>query len=127
MSQSVLIVDDDDDIREALAMILNDEGFLTEVASDGVMALEHLESHEAPHLILLDLMMPRLDGEKVLERIKQDPRFAKVPVVVLSGDILARERVDQLRADDFVLKPVELEHLLAVVQRYASRQSAAKQ
>jgi two-component system nitrogen regulation response regulator NtrX len=123
----VLIVDDDDDIREALAMVLNDEGFPTEVACDGVMALEHLKSHDAPLLILLDLMMPRLDGEEVLERIKKDPRLAQVPVVVLSGDILARERVDQLHADDFVLKPVELDHLLAVVRRHASRQSAAKQ
>ena len=127
MSELVLIVDDDDDIREALAMVLADEGYRAEVAADGILALEHLRTHDAPDLILLDLMMPRLDGEEVLAQIRSDPRLARVPVVVLSGDVLARERLDRLRAADFMLKPVELDHLLAVVQRHVSGPHSAKQ
>jgi two-component system, chemotaxis family, chemotaxis protein CheY len=116
---SVLIVDDDDDIRETLAMVLRDEGYDTQLAADGVVALEHLKCHPAPDLILLDLMMPRLHGECVLEQLKADPALAHVPVVVLSGDVLARDRLEQLHADDFMLKPVELDDLLSMVNRWA--------
>jgi two-component system nitrogen regulation response regulator NtrX len=119
VKRPILIVDDDDDIRSALAMILDDEGYPTDVAPDGVIALEHLRSHRAPAMILLDLMMPRLDGEAMLLELRSDPSLAEIPVVVLSGHKLSSDRLSRMRADDFLLKPVDLDDVLTVVERYA--------
>ena len=104
--QLILVVDDNPDVRLALATLLQDEGFEVAEASDGDVGLEAARERK-PDLILLDLMMPRVDGFETLRELKKDENLADVPVVVLtarrgSEDMtLARA----LGATDYLNKP----------------------
>src|SRR5262245_59582395 len=80
--KSVLIIEDDPDIREALAEILEDEGYATVLAGNGREALDHLAKSEMPALILLDLMMPIMDGWQFRDEQRRSPSYAAIPVVV---------------------------------------------
>jgi CheY-like chemotaxis protein len=89
----VLIVDDDPDVREVVRGTLESSGLKTFQAVNGRAALDWLGSHPPPSLILLDLMMPEMDGFEFLNRIRGDDKFVDVPVVVLSAkDLTAEER-----------------------------------
>src|SRR5216684_2351169 len=81
----VLIVEDDDDLRDMMAQLLTIEGFRAVAVANGREALEHLQSAEKPDVILLDLMMPVMDGWEFRRRQKADPDLAQVPVIVLSA------------------------------------------
>ncbi len=81
----VLLVDDDDAIRETLSMILQDHGYEVRTAEHGVDALEVIGSHGEPCFALVDLMMPVMDGVELIEKLKSDPRLATIPVVAFSG------------------------------------------
>ncbi len=117
MSEGViLVVDDDEGLRESLCEILNEEGYRTVAAADGAQALAWLRSSEAaPRLILLDLMMPVMNGWQFRERQRDDPRLSKIPVVVLTAAGATRGTVD---ADAMMAKPVRLDDLLALVGQY---------
>jgi CheY-like chemotaxis protein len=116
----VLVVDDDDAIRGALCDLLEDAGFATVGARHGLEALRTLTTlPTTPTFILLDLMMPIMDGPEFrAEQIKR-PEWADIPVVVVSayGDIEARAKELDL---SFVRKPLRLRPLLDVVQRYCA-------
>jgi CheY-like chemotaxis protein len=116
----ILIVDDDEDIREVLSLILRAEGHEVEEAIDGLDALARLRERGPPSLILLDMMMPRLDGEGFMKALKGDPRFSHVPVWVLSGHPAAREKALRLGAAGCLVKPVELEQVSAILQSAAA-------
>jgi len=114
----VLVVEDDADIADALTDILADEGYEVLQAYDGLEALEVLErTTPLPDVILLDLMMPRLDGGGFRERQLADPRFQRVPVVVVSADRMVREKAHAMRAADCLPKPLDPDCLLRVVAR----------
>ena len=115
----VLVVDDDADVREMILLVLEARGVRAAGAADGVEALEQLSDHELPSLILLDLRMPRLNGEQLVERLRARPALAAIPVVVLSGDNQARTIARAIGARGCLVKPVELGELLAVVGRFA--------
>src|SRR5438445_13017963 len=105
-SQSLMVVEDDADIREALVDILNDEGFTVYEARNGVEALEHLrilETAELPCLIFVDLRMPLMDGWEFLAQQKLDVRLASIPVVVLSATAKA-----ELERNEGILRDVRL-------------------
>src|SRR5262245_24697691 len=89
----ILIVEDDADLRDMMAQLLTLEGFKTETVANGRDALEYLQKGDPPDLILLDLMMPVMDGWEFRRRQREDPALANVPVVVLSA-------LDQTRAVD---------------------------
>lgn len=112
----VLIVEDDDDIRIALRELLELEGFRTDEASDGIKALARLERDASVDLILLDLMMPGMDGWEFRARQLGDPRIARIPVVVVSGAGAMAEDLSELRVAAFLRKPVDPEELAAVVR-----------
>lgn len=114
-SVTVLIVDDDFDVRETLADVLRDEGYLVAVAVDGIDALEYLRANEAPALILLDWMMPRMDGAQFRVEQEKDPKMASVPVLLLTADARTAEKARSLRAQAYLKKPVKLEALLAAI------------
>jgi CheY-like chemotaxis protein len=117
----IMVVDDDADIRETVADVLQDEGYSVEVAANGREVLEQLHgSTRLPDLILLDLMMPELDGWGVLAELEKTPRFASVPVVVFSAYASDDAAVAALKVRGFVRKPLRLEDLLAVVARSSS-------
>jgi CheY-like chemotaxis protein len=116
--RSILIVEDDLDLREALSEVLRDEGYTVAMAADGQEALDHLRRQSRPSLILLDLTMPVMNGWQFRAEQRQDPDLSGIPVVVLSaGDHLA-EQVAPLGIADYVRKPIELRHLLRLIERY---------
>ena len=82
--QYILVVDDDDDFREALAEALSEGGYPVQQAPDGAAALRRV-ADEQPGLVLLDLKMPVMDGWTVMERMRQDPRSAATPILILSA------------------------------------------
>ena len=114
----VLVVEDDDDVREALLLLLENEGVHAVGATDGRDALERLEAGFRPSLILLDLMMPVMDGERFLRARKADPNLASIPVVVVSA--MQRMRVDpvELDVDEMIPKPVNPLRVLEAVRQY---------
>lgn len=115
MSAKILVVDDDPEIREAISLILEANGYTLVTAQDGVEGLSKLKE-EKPDLMILDLLMPRLDGFGVCKELK-DPRWSKyahIPIIILSSvrEDASRRRYEletgvQLDVDDYVEKPIE--------------------
>jgi CheY-like chemotaxis protein len=112
----VLLVEDDQDIRELLKDVLGLEGYHVEVAKDGLDALGKLDGDPQPSVIVLDMMMPRMDGETFLEELRRDPTRVDTPVVVVSGNSTAREKARDLRVAACLTKPFELAELLGVLR-----------
>ena len=115
-SNVVLVVDDDPDILEALSEILEAEGFEIRRARNGKEALERLEP-DPPQLILLDLMMPVMDGWEFAQRLKQRPRVSSIPIIVLSADRNVSNKAAEIGAVGHLAKPFELNDLLDMVRR----------
>jgi CheY-like chemotaxis protein len=119
ISPSIMVVDDDAGIREALTDILEDEGYVVTSAPDGLAALEMLrEQQMRPRLVLLDLMMPRMNGWQFRAEQRQDPDLAAIPVVVISASGNAREQSQVLGAAEYLPKPIEFDQLVGIVERY---------
>jgi CheY-like chemotaxis protein len=112
----VLIVEDDEDLREMMAQLLTLEGFQAAAVANGREALEYLHDGEKPHVILLDLMMPVMDGWEFRRQQQADPTLAPVPVIVLSA--LDQARASSLEANAFLKKPLDFDRLLALVRQY---------
>src|SRR5687767_10216683 len=109
----VMVVDDDDEIRDALSGLLELEGYEVICASNGKEALDLLEVRR-PEVILLDLMMPVMDGWAFRARQKSDPRFADVPVVVLTAaGVQAAKRVD---ANHVLHKPLSFDRIARAIE-----------
>jgi CheY-like chemotaxis protein len=114
----VMIVEDDVAIRETLRELLEEAGYAVVPACNGREALEHL-SHRVPRLILLDLMMPVMDGWQFRDAQQRDPTLANIPVVVISADHGLERSAARLDVDGYLAKPFGLDALLAAVRRYA--------
>jgi CheY-like chemotaxis protein len=115
---TILVVDDDPLIRDAVRELLSEEGYAVQVAEDGLEALERLSQMGPPALILLDLRMPRLDGWQFLARRESVGRGERVPVVLLSGMTFIRDAPGVV---DFLAKPLLPDKLLDCVRRFAPR------
>jgi CheY-like chemotaxis protein len=118
-NRSVLVVEDDPDIAEVLTMLLPSLGYEAIAARNGAEALRLLEEVAAPCLILLDLMMPVMNGWDFRAEQLRDPELAKIPVVVMTGAGIPPEKMEPLGADGYLRKPIELEVLAEVVARWA--------
>ena len=116
----VLVVDDDPDIREQVAEILADEGYDVITAANGREALERLRDGGRPALILMDLLMPVMDGWALRAELERDPRTREIPVVLLSGQGNAREEATRLDAHACLVKPVPYPTLLGTVQKFCA-------
>jgi two-component system response regulator MprA len=113
----VLVVEDEPDIREIVCMVLEEHGMRAEGAGDGQEALAWLAGNQAlPALIILDLMMPRMDGWQFREALARSPRLERIPVLVLSGDGHVEEKAQALGAAGYLRKPIGLEALLKNVE-----------
>src|SRR5262245_310049 len=122
---TILIVEDDSDIREMLATLLAAEGFYAVAAEDGLEALHVLRTvrHRAPNtpcLVLLDLKMPRLSGNEFRRAQLGDPTVASVPVAVMSGATDLEQRALALGAVAAVTKPIDVDRLMNVVRTYCA-------
>lgn len=115
---TVLVVDDDDELREALAELLQDEGLEVAMASNGLEALDYLRSHEPPHVMLLDLMMPKMSGPELRAEMLGDESLSGIPVIVLSAAHDGRTQAAALRAAGYFSKPVRLEKLVDAVRAH---------
>ena len=118
----ILIVEDDADTREAIGISLQAEGYAVRAAPDGLEALELLDQGLRPCLILLDLMMPVMDGVHFRMEQLNRPEIAEIPVVVVSafGQLT---RAKWLRATDYLPKPIDFDRLMAIVDRVCGRPS----
>lgn len=122
MSETILAVDDDIDILELIQMSLAAEGFDVITANDGMSGLEKARAH-SPDLILLDLMMPVMDGFEVIGKLKADEQTRAIPVIMLTARAQTHERVQGLHAgaDDYVTKPFDLDELTARIEAVLGR------
>lgn len=113
----VLIVEDEEATREMLAMLLESEGYAVAAAANGEEALSSLRQRERPDVILLDLMMPVMDGWQFRRIQRRDPALGDIPVIIVSaaGDI--GQTAVALSAASFLEKPVEPAHLFATIRR----------
>jgi two-component system, chemotaxis family, chemotaxis protein CheY len=115
----VLVVEDDAEIRDALVDILGDHGCDVVGVSNGAHALKYLETAaKLPCIIILDLMMPVMDGEAFREAQLADPRLAHIPVIVVSADRDVQGNASKLRAVSFVKKPPKVDVLLSMVDQH---------
>jgi CheY-like chemotaxis protein len=117
MQPSVMVVEDDADIRSALVTILSEEGYAVLSARHGREALEALRGGARPDVILLDLMMPVMNGADFRLAQLADPTLAHIPVVVLTADGTFREAAQTLGAAAAFSKPFELGALLSSIER----------
>jgi CheY-like chemotaxis protein len=118
--KTIVLVEDDDGIRETMASLLEDEGFRVVQAANGEEGLAGLRSTADACLVLLDLWMPVMNGWQMLEAMRDDPALQRVPVLVISaaGDLTPPEG-----ASAFLRKPIRLETLLANVEQFRLRAS----
>ncbi len=118
----VLVVDDDIHIRYALVDALEDEGYGAMSAANGLEALEVLRVlPKPPSVILLDLMMPVMDGWQFRAEQERDPLFSKIPVVVVSA--IGREEASQVSASAYLKKPFLMEDLVSAVSKFCSNEA----
>jgi CheY-like chemotaxis protein len=115
----VLVVEDDRDVRDSILEVLEDNEYEPLIASNGMEALEKLRNpDQRPCLILLDVMMPVMDGWSFRAVQSEDAELSSIPVVVLTAHASAAQTARDMRAAGFLRKPVELDDLLAAVQRH---------
>ena len=112
----ILVVDDDEDIRLTLQQILEEEGYPSLIAANGAEALDIIRSERRqPRLVLLDLMMPVMDGARFQAKMAEDPQLAAVPVVVISAGATPHRQAG-VHAAGYLSKPVDLRTLMGTIR-----------
>jgi CheY-like chemotaxis protein len=120
-SARILLVEDDPALRGTLAEVLEEKGYEVVCAEHGADALAWLDAAPAPAVILLDLVMPVMDGWSFRSAQRSDPRLAAIPTIILSASLGTDPRVlDSLDADAALAKPFTLERLIETVQRFCA-------
>ena len=120
-STRVLVIDDSNTIRRSAEIFLRQGGYEVMLAEDGFDALAKVSDHE-PDLIFCDILMPRLDGYQTCAIIKRNPRFAQVPVIMLSSKdgVFDKARGRMVGSDEYLTKPFTKEQLLRAVAQFRS-------
>jgi len=120
--RNILVVDDDRDLRTTVAQVLEDEGYHVDEASNGKEALERLHTGPAPDLLLLDLMMPVMNGEQFRLEQQKEPDLARIPVVVMTAaGSRVSDRIEAIAPAAVLQKPVGLEDLLGTIAHILAR------
>ena len=121
--KKILLVDDDPDLVEAMKIILENKSYDVAVAHDGKEGLKKVET-EQPNLIILDVMMPEIDGYEMCTKLKSDPQYGHIPILLLTavGEAIStttytKEMGMKMEADDYIPKPVELTELVERVEK----------
>ncbi len=125
---TIVLADDDPDIRMFLEVTLSIAGFTVHTAEDGAGAVE-LARELQPELLLLDVMMPRMDGLEATRRLRDDPRTSDIPIILVTAKAMGMDKVVGLQegADDYVTKPFDPDELVARIQAALRRASAMRQ
>jgi two-component system OmpR family response regulator len=115
---SILVIEDEDDIRETLCDFFVEEGFTVAQAMNGKEALKWLDLPQSKaDLILLDLMMPIMNGKEFLALREKNKNLRKIPVIIMSADNQTQEKAHALDVDLFIKKPIEIEKLISLVKQ----------
>ena len=118
---TILIIDDDAGIRELVSLFLTHKGYAAVGARNGAEALAYLDQHRPlPDLILLDLMMPDLDGWEVYQRLKSNPKTTHVPIIVVTARAQSIDKILGLhiaKVDDYITKPFSPSELIASIEK----------
>jgi CheY-like chemotaxis protein len=121
LTHRVLVVDDDNEIRDTMVEVLNDEGYEAVGASDGIEALAQLrDPADRWCLVLLDLMMPNMDGRTFRAEQLQDPAIAPIPVVIISAMNDVAAAAEELEVAAHMTKPIPLRELIQVVRQFCA-------
>ncbi len=122
MAQRILIVDDDPRALELIGLILSGQGYEVRQAGNGMAALEQARAG-LPDLIILDVMMPDMDGFEVTRRLRADPQTAHIPIVMFTAKTMVDDKVTgfEAGADDYLSKPVHPAELVARVKAVLAR------
>jgi DNA-binding response OmpR family regulator len=117
---TVLVVEDDVHIAHVLTFMLERQGYRVVHVGDGRAALEYVEVQPAPDLVLLDVMLPHVDGFEIMGRIRDRAGWEQVPVIMLTAKNTERDTARALAcgADDFIIKPFQPQELLARLRRF---------
>lgn len=123
MSRTLLLVEDDDDIRQDLAFLIELRGYEVRTAANGREALDQLRLEPLPSMIVLDLMMPVMDGWETYAELKKDARLEGIPVLLLSGvaDLAAKAR--SLDVVGYLTKPIDFDYLFEVLATHCVAES----
>ncbi|ODT33862.1 response regulator transcription factor [Zeimonas arvi] len=126
MPHRVLIAEDEPNIVESLSFVLAREGFEVEAALDGEAAIDRLR-RQLPDLLILDVMLPRLNGFEVLKRVKADPALRALPVIVLTakGQVQDRRMAEEIGVDGFMTKPFSNREVVDEVRRLIAERQVA--
>jgi pilus assembly protein CpaE len=127
MSEKILIVDDDIDTLKLVGLILQRQGYEVSVASSGAQALEMMNS-EVPDLLLLDIMMPEMDGYEIAGQMRSEPKLAEVPIIMFTAKSQLDDKVAgfEAGADDYLTKPTQPRELLAHIKAVLARTSKSR-
>ena len=119
MAKKILVVDDEPDLLKVASFRLRKLGYEIIEATDGAKAMELIQEHR-PHLILLDLRLPIMDGWEVCRRVKADDQLKNIPIIILtaSAGALNSEITKELKAEDLLVKPFEPDVLLEKIKKY---------
>jgi CheY-like chemotaxis protein len=113
----VMVVEDDDGVRATLVEVLTEEGYPCVAAASGEDALALLELPPRPDAILLDLLLPKMDGRRFIERLRERPELGEIPIVIVSGRPDARQLLVGLEPLSILRKPLHLEDLIMHLER----------
>jgi len=117
---TILVVEDNAIAREGLVTVLGREGYHVAPLTNGKQALNYLRRGKRPDLILLDMLLPELDGWKFLDELEQWSKPLNEPIIIMTGTILTPEWAAQRGCAGFLKKPIEVDRLLEVVKRFVS-------
>lgn len=114
--KSIMVVDDDLDILEAISLMLEDAGYTVKTTNKGDF-VEHLDTHDLPAMIILDMLLSGSDGRDIAQQLKAQEATKQIPIVMLSAHPKAEQEAQLSGADDFLSKPFEIDELLEKVAR----------
>lgn len=117
MQNSILVVDDDPDILEALKMMLEDQGYIVKTANNGNI-LQFLDATQLPSVIILDVLLSGMDGREIAEKLRKKDETREIPIVMISANPSAATDCVKRGANAFLAKPFEIDDLLQVIHRY---------
>ena len=120
MPARILIVEDQPDVAELIDVVLKGEGYVVAVARDGAQGLV-LARDWNPDLILMDIMLPYVDGGTLISRLRREPETARVPIIAMSASSTLRDRSAELEADALLSKPFDVDAMLVQVQFLLNR------
>jgi DNA-binding response OmpR family regulator len=120
VSATILVIDDDPNIREALGIHLRNAGYTVQSAKDGIEG-GHAILKIHPDLVITDAQMPHMDGFELVEALRSDASVASIPVIMLTSEAEWQERGSRIGVNGYVTKPVRADRLLSIVAEHLKR------